>query len=151
MIMSSSVPILQTTFRRIAYITRQNRKRQGPGLLKSLIFCYNIVVNIERLMTIQELKSRVEPILKANGVEYAAVFGSAARGTARSNSDVDLLIRYKKSPGLIKHIGLAYTLQDQLQKKVDLITERSLRQEMAPFVKKDLKILYGTGIRPDLS
>ena len=102
-------------------------------------------------MTFEEVKKIAMPVLKQNGVEYAAVFGSIARGENRPDSDVDILIRYKISPGLIKHIGLANKLQEGLTQKVDLITENGLNKYMAPHIKNDLKVLYGYGQRPDLS
>lgn len=101
-------------------------------------------------ITIRNLKIKATPILRANGVEYAAVFGSVARGQARPDSDIDFLIRYSKTPGLFKHIGLAQTLEDTLHARVDLVTERSLKKSLVPFVKKDLKILYGQTVRQDL-
>ena len=101
-------------------------------------------------MTVKELKTKVTPILKAHNVEYAAVFGSIARGTARKDSDVDLLIRYSISPGLWGHAGLAQTLAKKLHRKVDLVTERALRKSLIPYIKKDLQILYGKTKRRDL-
>lgn len=102
-------------------------------------------------MNIEEIKIKAIPILRANGVEYAAVFGSAARGEARPDSDVDLLVRFGKDISLLDHIGAAYQLQDLLGRRVDLITEGSLIEDAIPKVKEDLKVLYGTATRPDLS
>ena len=101
-------------------------------------------------MKLEEIGKKIVPILRANKVEFAAVFGSVARGQATPKSDVDLLVRYSESPGLIKHIGLAQDLEDSLHTKVDLVTESSLKKDFAPFVKKDLHILYGNGKRQDL-
>lgn len=101
-------------------------------------------------MTIEELKTKVTPVLRANGVAYAAVFGSAARGPMRTESDIDILVRFDQDVSLLDHIGVAQTLEDLLQRKVDLITERSLSKYAAPNVKKDLKVLYGNGQRQDL-
>lgn len=101
-------------------------------------------------MTIEELKVKIMPILRANGVEYAAVFGSAARGQVRPDSDIDILVRFDRDISLLDHIGIAQTLEDLLQQKVDLITERSLSKYAAANVKRDIKVLYGNGQRQDL-
>lgn len=101
-------------------------------------------------MTIEELQTKVAPILRESGVEYAAVFGSTARGLARPDSDIDILVRFDRDVSLLDHIGLAQTLEDLLRQKVDLITEQSLSKYAAPNVKKDLKVLYGNGRRQDL-
>jgi len=101
-------------------------------------------------MKIEEIRQKIVPILRAHGVEYAGIFGSAARGEAKAGSDVDILIRYSTSPGLFAYIGLAQSLEDTLKTKVDLITESSLKKPLAPNVKKDLYPLYGQPQRQDL-
>lgn len=83
------------------------------------------------------------PILKQNDVEFAAVFGSRARGDAREDSDVDILIRYKKTPGFFKFIHLERELSQLLNAKVDLVTEPSLNTRLRPYVLKDLQVIYG--------
>ena len=47
--------------------------------------------------TIPSLKRRVLPILKRHSIKRASIFGSFARGDAKSNSDVDFLIEYKNT------------------------------------------------------
>jgi predicted nucleotidyltransferase len=101
-------------------------------------------------MTVDEIGQKITAVLQAKGVEYAALFGSAARGEARSDSDVDIIVRYAKSPGLLEHIGLAQELEDALHAKVDLVTESSVSRSLAATVKKDMRILYGQPQRPDL-
>ena len=100
--------------------------------------------------TIEDIRTKAIPILRANGVEYAALFGSAARGEARGSSDIDMLVRFSQDISLLDHIGVAYELADALGRKVDLVTERSLTKLLAPHVKRDLKVLYGQGQRSDL-
>lgn len=101
-------------------------------------------------MSIEEISRKIIPVLRANGIEYAAIFGSTARGESKPDSDLDILVRFSKDISLLDHIGVAYELQDTLQKKVDLVTERSVSKYLAPNIKKDLKVLYGNGQRHDL-
>ena len=101
-------------------------------------------------MSLEELRNKIGPFLKSHGAEYAAVFGSVARGEAGPSSDVDILVRFNKDISLLYRIGLAQELEDALKQKVDLITESSLSDYIAPNVKKDLKVLYGQVQRPDL-
>ncbi len=100
--------------------------------------------------TIQKISAKIIPILRANRVEYAALFGSASRGEATKDSDVDILIRYSETPGLLSHVGLMQELEDVLSLDVDLVTEQSLSKLLIPFIKKDLRILYGETNRQDL-
>lgn len=99
---------------------------------------------------IQKVSAMITPILRANRVEYAAFFGSFSRGEATKDSDIDILIRYSETPGLLSHVGLMQELKDVLSVDVDLITEQSLSKLLVPFIKKDLHILYGETHRQDL-
>ena len=86
----------------------------------------------------------VKPILEQYGVEYAGVFGSFARGEARADSDIDMLIRLKKPIGLFSLAELEQRLSQALGHKVDLVTEKAI----SPYIKKDvmhdLQYLYGS-------
>jgi len=99
---------------------------------------------------LSQLKKIAVPILRFKGVEYAALFGSYARGDDTQSSDIDILVRFSKPVSLLKHINVAFTLQDALHKKVDIITEQSLNRHLVPYVKADLQLLYGKSKRRDL-
>ncbi len=51
-------------------------------------------------LTIEEIKSKVLPILKQAGVLKSSIFGSVARGEANENSSVDFLIEAPTGIGL---------------------------------------------------
>ena len=70
---------------------------------------------------IQEIKNKAVPILKEAGVKRSSVFGSAARGEAASDSDIDLLIELSKDSSLLDFIGLKIDLEKALGRKVDLV------------------------------
>lgn len=93
-------------------------------------------------MTIEEVKQKAYPILKQNDVAYAAVFGSLSRGEDRSESDIDILVRLGRPTGMIGYMRLIESLEKQLNKKVDLVTEQSLNKYVRPYVLPDLKIIY---------
>lgn len=76
---------------------------------------------------IPTIKKKILPILKKHSVKRAAIFGSVARGTAKAKSDVDLLIEYKtKKKSLFDLVDLKSDLEDALDRKVDLVTYRSI-------------------------
>ena len=73
------------------------------------------------------IKRKALPVLKRHEVKRAAIFGSFARGTANSKSDVDFLIEYKgKNKTLFDLVGLKLDLEEILDRKVDVITYRSI-------------------------
>lgn len=76
-------------------------------------------------------------------VKKAFIFGSYARNTATEHSDIDILVELDYS----KYIGLGFVkmqqdLEDQLHKKVDLISEKALSKFIIPFVESDKKLIY---------
>ncbi|MBN1955162.1 MAG: nucleotidyltransferase family protein [Anaerolineae bacterium] len=81
-------------------------------------------------MTIEELlESRREDILQL-AAKYGAynvrVFGSAARGEAGPDSDVDFLVNLEDGRSLFDLAGLLMDLQDLLDREVDVVTEPGL-------------------------
>lgn len=76
---------------------------------------------------------------KKFNVEYLAVFGSVARGTASPNSDVDFLVRYKETPGLFAFLDLKRYLEVVVGRRVDLVTEGAVK---CSFWNKLLKRLF---------
>jgi predicted nucleotidyltransferase len=78
-------------------------------------------------MEIGELAKRIVPILRDRGVVEASVFGSFVRGEVHPDSDLDLLVRYKKSVSLLDVSGLKCELEKLLGSKVDLISRDYLK------------------------
>lgn len=77
--------------------------------------------------SISSIKKKVMPVLKKHAVKRASIFGSFARGTAKSKSDVDFLIEYKeKDKSLFDLVDLKSDLEETLERKVDVITYNSI-------------------------
>ncbi|MFA6269682.1 MAG: nucleotidyltransferase family protein [Candidatus Paceibacterota bacterium] len=94
-------------------------------------------------MSIDEVKEKISPILRAYGIKKASVFGSVSRGDDRPDSDVDLLVELGPGPmGMIKFIGLKHKLEDSLGKDVDLVTEGNINKHMEPYIRPELKPIY---------
>lgn len=76
-------------------------------------------------------------------MKKAYLFGSYSRKEAESNSDVDILVDLDYS----KHIGLAFVqmkddLEQELQKKIDLVSSKSVSKYLRPFIEKDKILIY---------
>ena len=63
-------------------------------------------------------------------VESIAIFGSVLRGTAGPDSDVDILVRYQKIPGLFAFLDLKQYLETIMGRSVDLVTEGALKKQL---------------------
>jgi predicted nucleotidyltransferase len=77
--------------------------------------------------SVSSIRKKAVPILKRHEVKRASIFGSFARGTATSRSDVDFLIEYKgKNKSLFDLVDLKSDLEETLERKVDVITYNSI-------------------------
>lgn len=86
---------------------------------------------------IDEIKRKITPILKEEGVIRAALFGSVVRGEEIKGSDVDMLIEVPRGTGLFTFIDLQHKLQDALGKKVDLVTYKSIHPLLKDSILKE--------------
>jgi len=106
-------------------------------------------VSIRTAPTLDEVRSKREEILRALAAEGAhnpRVFGSVARGDAVEESDVDLIVEFKRPlPTGFRYFGLIYDLQGAiaaiLNRPVHLVqiedeqsetTDRILREAVRP-------------------
>jgi len=77
--------------------------------------------------------------LRAKGVLHAAVFGSVARGEARPESDIDLLVELEpgKPCGMYEYVRLQHDVADLLGGKVDLVERAALKPLIRDYALRD--------------
>lgn len=63
-------------------------------------------------------------------VESLSIFGSVSRGTARPDSDIDILVRYRHTPGIFEFLRLKQYLEGIMGRPVDLVTEGALKKQL---------------------
>jgi hypothetical protein len=66
------------------------------------------------------------------GIVTIGIFGSTARGDAREESDVDIVLRIRE-PDLFMLVGIKEELEERLHRPVDIVT---YRDNMNLFLKK---------------
>lgn len=79
--------------------------------------------------TLEEISRRVRPVAEKYKLKAVYVFGSYARGDAREDSDIDLLVDAAGS-GMrgLDYGGLYADLEEALEKGIDMVTVRALDQ-----------------------
>ena len=74
------------------------------------------------IYTIEEIKKITAPIAASYGVNSLSLFGSYARGEARDDSDVDLIVDCGAIRSAFQMGGLYADLSEKLGKELDLVT-----------------------------
>ena len=79
---------------------------------------------------LDEIARRIRPVAEKYRLKAVYVFGSYARGEAREDSDIDLLVDLTGADlsGFFAIGGLYYDLETALQKKISFATTESLEQ-----------------------
>lgn len=65
-------------------------------------------------------------IASEHGIEKVRVFGSVAKREDGPTSDLDLLVDFEKGRSLFDLIGFKQNIEDLLDIKVDVVTEKSI-------------------------
>ncbi len=86
-------------------------------------------------MSLDEITKITASICDEFGVDRLYVFGSAARGSSATSSDIDFLVEFKNPDYRLakRFFGLLHRLEDSLNCKVDLLTISGLKN---PFFRK---------------
>ena len=77
------------------------------------------------VLSIKEIKERIKPILNKYGIKNIYLFGSYARGEAKSTSDVDICCDKGNIKTFIDQGNLEDELEQALNKKIDIVFDTS--------------------------
>jgi len=104
---------------------------------KKLVLKENIAdkkLNIlKKSNVLNKIIPKIKKILKKNKVKKAGIFGSYALGEQKKESDIDILVEPPKGIGF-GFVGIQFELEDELKKKVDLVSYNSL----SPYLKSKI-------------
>jgi hypothetical protein len=95
------------------------------------------------ILTLNEIKEICEKTFADYEVDFCYLFGSYAKGTAKENSDIDLVVSTEITG--LRFYELTERLRESLHKKVDLLDLRQLlnNEELLREVMKEGIRIYG--------
>ena len=91
-----------------------------------------------QIMSILE-KHRLD--IRKYNVKKLGLFGSFAKDTAHSKSDIDFLVQLKE-PTFDAYMNLRFLLEKMFHRKVDLVLEDALKKRML-YIKKEALYVKG--------
>jgi predicted nucleotidyltransferase len=80
-------------------------------------------------------------LCQEHGVRRLRIFGSAARGEERLDSDVDLILEFGKPAGFLESVRLERLLSEFFG-RVDLVTEPALDPSIRDSVLSSASVLF---------
>jgi len=99
------------------------------------------------LMSTKNIIPIIAKYLSKQPIEKAWLFGSFARNEQDIDSDIDLMVRFRKPKkiGLFDYIGIYQDLEEILGVKVDMVEEGCVRPHAAESVDNDRIVIYERG------
>ncbi|MCD6028185.1 MAG: hypothetical protein K0S78_359 [Thermomicrobiales bacterium] len=79
-------------------------------------------------------RAEILRIAKENGATRVRIFGSFARGTARPDSDVDVLVDLEPGSDLFDLIAIKHGIEDLLGREVHIVTEEAI----SPYIRDEI-------------
>jgi predicted nucleotidyltransferase len=88
--------------------------------------------------------AQLAAICRRYRVGRMSVFGSVARGEARPDSDVDILVEFLPGAavGMVEYAGLMLALQALMGRRVDLVTRPALKPALRDSILQEAQMLY---------
>jgi len=91
----------------------------------------------------EEIKKAIESTPNRNTIASVSLFGSFLHGDNHQDSDIDLLVDFRRPVGFFTLIGIQESLGKRLGRKVDLRTPGDLSRFIRSKVVKEAEKIYG--------
>ena len=89
----------------------------------------------EIIKTLSNLKIEVKTRFKT---ELKGIFGSFARSEERPDSDIDILVEFLPTANLFDMAELTLFLEEKLMRKIDVVPESGIRQELKQNILQEM-------------
>ncbi len=88
---------------------------------------------------IQRLQNILPQLRKEYDVEQLGVLGSYVRNEQHTDSDIDILVSFRSTPGLLRYISLEQYLSEVLGVRVDLVIESALKPAIGARIRAEVR------------
>ncbi|MFA5771654.1 MAG: nucleotidyltransferase family protein [Thermoplasmata archaeon] len=86
---------------------------------------------------VEILKQELPYLKKKYGITDIGMAGSYARGEARPNSDIDIIVKIESRISLLDFIHVENYLTEKLGTKVDLVDIDNIKPRIKPYILED--------------
>jgi len=83
------------------------------------------------------LRQSRERFAQLYSVRRIGIFGSAARGEAREDSDLDVLVEMSE-PTFDRYMDLKFELEDAFGTSVDLVLSDTIKERLRPIIEQEV-------------
>lgn len=94
---------------------------------------------------VQDVTARLRQELPRLRKEYAirmlGVFGSYVRGEQGERSDLDILVEFRKVPGMFRFLELERELSSMLGVRVDLVQKEALKPAIGRRIMQEIQVI----------
>lgn len=94
------------------------------------------------MLSLEEIKQKIEPVCQKYGVKKVYLFGSYARGEATDMSDIDIRIEKGNIKDLFMMVGFRLDIISALDKEIDLISIVPESKTFKTNINDDEVIIY---------
>jgi len=103
------------------------------------LFEYNKLMARKRSLEsmLKILHQQIPMLAERYDIEKLEVFGSYVRDEQKKDSDLDVLVTFKKAPSLLTFITIENYLSDLLGVKVDLVMKDSLKPKIGQQILRE--------------
>jgi predicted nucleotidyltransferase len=95
--------------------TAENKRNDGKVIMDDIV---------------EKNRKKILALAEKNGIRNVRVFGSMARNEATLDSDLDLLVELEKGSTGFALGGFLHDVSNLVQRKVDVVTEKSLHPSL---------------------
>ena len=85
-----------------------------------------------------KLQQQKKLLMQQYPIKTIGLFGSVVRDDFTDNSDIDVIVEFTRPVGM-EFIELADRLEDILQRRVDLVSRKGLKERTFEFIKNEIE------------